>query len=96
MVIDHDAHALRFLLDAPHDHVGIDVLVDHSEPEQFGETLDRGQWCAQLVRCVGQELAQLGPGPLLGGERLVQVRPRRPRRLRPPLRPHSKATLPRK
>ena len=57
MVIDHDAHALRFLLDAPHDHVGIDVLVDHSEPEQFGETLDRGQWCAQLGRCVWRGLA---------------------------------------
>ena len=45
-VVDEGSHALRLLLDAPHDHFLVDVLVGDTEAEQFGEALDGSQWRA--------------------------------------------------
>ena len=76
-VVDQHAHALRFLLDASHDHVGVDVIVGDPEPEQFRKALDRGQRGAQLVRGVGGgALAGSASRPTRTGRRTRLMSPR--------------------
>ena len=70
-VLDQCLHAGRLLLDAAHDHRQVDpgrVARSLAEAEQLGEALDRGERRAQLVRGVGQELAEPVLGPVALGE----------------------------
>ena len=71
-VLDEHAHALGLVLDAAHHHVGAAVLVGGADAEELRVAADRGQRRAQLVRGVGEELAQALLARLALGERLLE------------------------
>ena len=68
-VVDERAHADRLLLGAPHGVVELAGLVERAGPVQLGVPADRRHGRAQLVRRVGDELAQprLRRGALVEG-----------------------------
>jgi hypothetical protein len=57
-VVDERAHAIGFFLDPAHRLGEVFGTVGRAPPEQLGVAADRGQWRAQLVRCVTDESPQ--------------------------------------
>ena len=72
-VFDEHLHPRRLLLDAAQDDREVRVILVGVEPEQLGESLDRCERSAQLVRCVRQELTQTHLGRLAFTERLFDL-----------------------
>ena len=78
-VLDQHAHARGLVLDPPHRLLDVLVGARGAHPVQLGVAADRGERRAQLVRGVGDELAQavlarlaLGEGALEPVEHLVE------------------------
>ena len=72
-VVDQDLHAGRLLFDAAQDGGQVDVVLVGADAEQLGEALYGGQRRAQLVRSVGQELAQALLGRVALGEGVLDL-----------------------
>src|ERR1035437_11150935 len=72
-ILDEHAHALGLLLDPSHCHLGAACVGCRAHPEQLGVAADRGERRAQLVRGVGEELAQAVFARLARGKRLLET-----------------------
>jgi hypothetical protein len=72
-VLDEDTHARGLLLDAPHRLLRLRRAARGAHAEQLGVAADRGQRRAQLVRRVGDELAQAVLALLALGERTLEA-----------------------
>ena len=72
-VLDEHAHARRLVLDPPHRPLDLVGLARRAHPEQLGVAADRGQRRPQLVRRVGDELAQAVLARLPLGERALEA-----------------------
>ena len=72
-IFHEHAHARRLLLDAPHRLLDVGGLAGGAHAEELGVAADRGQRRAQLVRGVGEELAQAVLARLARGERPLEA-----------------------